>query len=418
MGRLRGVLAALALAAAAAWAIAAAEASAYTIAPGYAASDYATGFPSDSKNHWGPVGVAFDASDNLYVSDFVDGNLYRFQPGGGVAGTSTLVNYPPLRGGIKGLAFTRSGHLYLARAIARDVVEIDPGSGRVVRRVAGGMDCPTGLAVDPVSGDLFVSQPCAGRIVRISSFASGPGKASTYATPAHGSDGLAFAPDGTLYAASDGRVLQIDGTGSSSPGVTRSVAVVPGADGLAVGLPPAGEAPFILVNGNDGTVTRVEFSKSPPEQSTVLSGGSRGDFVAVNSRGCLFITQTDAITKIVPSGTQCDLAPTTPGAGTGLGSRPGITVDALTGRRFKCVAARRLAVRVRQHGRVRLRTVRVYVNGKHRRTLRHRNVTRVIFIKHLPRGRFTVKLVARTTKGRKLVAKRRFKNCAKRTHRH
>jgi hypothetical protein len=55
----------------------------------------------------------------------------------------------------------------------------------------------------------------------------------------------------------------------------------------------------------------------------------------------------------------------------------------------------------------------VYVNGKYRRTVRKRKVTGVIFIHRLPRGRFTVKLVARTTKGRKLVARKHFKNCAK-----
>jgi hypothetical protein len=413
MGGLRAVVAALAVAAAGL--ALTAGASAYTTTPGYAASDYATSFPFDSTNGWGPVGVAFDGSDNLYVSDFTTGNLYRFQPGGGVAGSATLLNYPPLAGGIKGLAFTRSGHLYLARSGARDVVEIDPGTGGVVREVAGGMSCPTGLATDPVSGDLFVSQWCTNKIMRISNFSSGPGKASTYATPPCCSDGLAFAPDGTLYSASNGRVIQIDGTGTGTPGVTRSVAVVPKADGIAVGLPPAGQPPYVLVNSTDGTVTRVEFSKSPPEQSTVLSGGSRGDFVAVNSRGCLFVTQTSSIVKIVPSGTPCDLAPTTPGAGTGSGPalHPGITIDHLGAGRLKCVVARRLAVRVRQHGRVRLRTIRVYVNGKYRRTVRHRKVTAVIVIRHVPRGTFTVKLVARTTKGRKLVAKKRFKNCAK-----
>jgi sugar lactone lactonase YvrE len=416
MGGLRAVFLVLAVAAAAL--TLATAAGAYTVAPGYSASDYATGFPFDSTNHWGPIGLAFDGSDNLYVSDFVNGNLYRFQPGGGVADNSTLLNYPPFTGGIKGLAFTRSGHLYVARALAGDVVEIDPGTARTVRTVVGGLSCPTGLATDPVSGDLFVSEACTNKIVRISNFSSGPGKASTYATPPCCSDGLAFAPDGTLYAASNGHVMQIDGTGTSTPGVTRAVAVVPNADGIAVGLPPAGQPPFLLVNGTDGTVTRVEFSKSPPEQSTVLRGGSRGDFVAVNSRGCLFVSQTSSIVRIAPSGTQCDLAPTTPAAGTGPASHPGITIDNLATGRFKCVVARTLAVRVRQRGHVRLRTIRVYVNGRYRRTVRHRKVTGVIFIRHVPRGTFTVKLVARTTKGRKLVAKKRFKNCAKTTRRH
>src|SRR3954451_23064292 len=103
-----------------------ASAGAYTAAPGYTASDYATGFPFDSTNRWGPIGVAFDRSDNLYVSDFVNGNVYRFQPGGGVAGTGTLLNTPPLFGGLKGLAFSRADHLFAARGMAHDVVELSP----------------------------------------------------------------------------------------------------------------------------------------------------------------------------------------------------------------------------------------------------------------------------------------------------
>src|SRR5690242_2040035 len=87
---------------------------ALTTAPGYQASDYATGFAFAPCCSWGPVGVAFDTSDNLYVSDYVDHQLYRFQPGGGSASPATRVSGAALNGGLKGLAFAR-GHLYLAR---------------------------------------------------------------------------------------------------------------------------------------------------------------------------------------------------------------------------------------------------------------------------------------------------------------
>jgi hypothetical protein len=397
-----------------------ASAGAYTAAPGYSASDYATGFPFDSKNHWGPIGVAFDHSDNLYVGDYTDRNVYRFQPGGGVAGPTTLLNYPPIPGGIKGMAFTRSGHLFLARYAARDVVELSQSDGAVLRRVAGGLQCPSGLAADPISDDLFLSGTCTDKIVRISGFATGPGKVSTFATPPCCTDGIAFGPDGTLYAAASGQVMKIDGTNSSTPGLTRSLAAVPGADGIAVGRLGPNQSPFFAVNRTNGEVTRLDFSTTPPSQSPILTGGSRGDFVAVSSRGCLVITQTNSVVKIVPEGSRCDLEPSTPGAGAGS-PPPGITVDTLASRKhrnLKCVRARRLVVRVRQHGRVRLKVVRVYVKGKHRKTLRRRRVTAPIFIKHVPRGKFTVKLVARTTKGKKLVAKRKYRNCKPRARHH
>jgi hypothetical protein len=169
-----------------------------------------------------------------------------------------------------------------------------------------------------------------------------------------------------------------------------------------------------VVNRTDGVVTRLDLSKSPPVQSTIFSGGSRGDFVAVDSRGCLYITQTSSVVRIVPPGRHCDLTPSTPGAGTGPGNRPGIVVDTLgTTRVKKCVLKRVLVIRVRQRGRVRLKYIRVYVKGRFRKTVRNRKVSAPIVIRHVPRGKFGVKLVARTTKGRKLTKRHTYRNCPK-----
>jgi sugar lactone lactonase YvrE len=392
------------------------QAAAFTTADGYTAKEYATGFVFAPDSKLGPVGVAFDPSDNLYVTNPIDGGIYRFQPGGGQAGPSTRLAPERINGLIAGLAFTRDGRLYMARGSAGDVVEVDQATGQVKRVVAAGIRCPAGLAADPVSGDLFVSQnTCKREILRISHFADGAGTTSTFADTGCCSDGLAFARDGTLYVASSGHVLQIDGTASATPGRIRSIALVPGADGIAVGVSPAGETPDLVVNRTDGTVTRVDFSTTPPTQTTLLSGGTRGDFVAVDSRGCLYITQTSSIVRITIPGRACALSPSTPGAG-GEPPKPGIGIDTVAGtpppgQGGKCVARKRIVVRVRQRGRVRLRVVRVYVKGKYRKTLRRKRVSAPIVIRHLPRGRFKVKLVARTTKGRKLTARKRFRNC-------
>src|SRR5437773_11295275 len=64
----------------------AAPASAYTVDPGWIASDYATGFPTPSAgNEAGPLGLAFDGAGNLLVTDIASGTLYRVPPGGGHA---------------------------------------------------------------------------------------------------------------------------------------------------------------------------------------------------------------------------------------------------------------------------------------------------------------------------------------------
>jgi sugar lactone lactonase YvrE len=288
-------------------------ASAYSTAPGYVANDYATGFLSSQRSGWGPIGVAFDQSDDLYVTDTVDGNLYRFPPGGGQASTAALIGNIGQRA--SALVVTADGLLYAARLASNDVVQVDTVSGRVLRTVASGIKCATGLAVDPVSGDLFVSQNmCGTTIFRISNYRSGPGTVSAYASLAN-VDGLAFNADGTLYAESAGTIYSVSGTSSTQPGLATTVANVPNSDGLAFGATlPGGHLPFLVSNRIDGVVTSIDFTGPQPAATDIFSGGTRGDFAAVDSSGCLYITQSDRIVKIAPTGRACGLVPSTPGS--------------------------------------------------------------------------------------------------------
>jgi sugar lactone lactonase YvrE len=400
--------------------VAPATASAYKAAPGYQAGDYAVDFPSAKCCGWGPIGLAFDESDNLYVADNADGHVYRFQPGGGQAGPATRLTGEPIPGDIKGLAIASDGGVFLARAAAGDVVQIDPATGAVVRAVAAGIACATGLAVDPISGDLFVSQnACGSTIWRISGFASGAGSAAPYAVNLPAVDGIAFGPDGMLYAVSADHAVQIEGTNGRTPGAARALAPVPHADGLAIGPPTApGEPPVLVVNSTDGNVTRVDFTKQPPERTPVMSEGSRGDFAAVDSRGCLYVTQSTSIVRISPQRRSCDLAPSTPAptySAGAEGNAPALIVDTLTPRDpaapRRCKTLRKVVLRVRQRGRVKLRVIRAYVGSRRVQTLRNRRVTSRITIRRLPRKNFTVKLVAKTTKGKVLKKKVRYRNC-------
>jgi hypothetical protein len=290
----------------------AAAAHGYATASGYTASDYASGF-TVGPSRWGPIGMAFDQSDALYVGDPVDGALFRFPPGGGRASPATLVGY--VGRGVEGLAVSGDGSLYAAEGTANDVVQFDPASARVVREVASGLDCPTGLAVDPVTGDLFASQNhCGNAIFRISNFRSGPGTVSTYAS-LPSVDGLAFNSDGTLYAESNGTIYSITGTASAAPGVATPIARVPSADGLAFGATtPGGRLPFLISNRLDGVVTKIDMTGPVPSTTDIFTGGSRGDFAAVDSHGCLYITQTDRIVRVAPTRGACNLQPTTFGS--------------------------------------------------------------------------------------------------------
>jgi hypothetical protein len=380
-----------------------------TAAPGYAAETYAAGFQESTTNHWGPIGITFDQADRLYVGDAVDGNIYRFSPGGGSASQATQLTPGRISHLLKGLAISRSGRLYAARGLEGDVVEVDTTTGRILRTVAK-LPCATGLAFDPVSGDLFVSQDqCGSTIFRISRVDSPSSAAAPYAFYP-GVDGLAFDQDGTLYAESDGTVLKIAGTASPTPGLVNTLAFVSQGDGLAFGAHATGGPPYLVANRNDGIVTRVDFSGVGSSQTDIFTGGSRGDFAAVDSNGCLYITQSASIVRIRSADGTCGFEPTTPGAGTTHPNppHPSPPHPAVCGR------LRTLKLLLHAPRGTRLQLARIYVNGKPVKTVRGRGLRRSVRLGNLPHRSFTLKVVKTVGRGHTrhtLVRRRAYTNC-------
>jgi hypothetical protein len=77
-----------------------------------------------------------------------------------------------------------------------------------------------------------------------------------------------------------------------------------------------------------------------------------------------------------------------------------------------CVRIQSLRLRIRQQGRVRLRSATVYVNGRRVKQLTGARVTAPFVLTHLPGSSFSVKIVAITTTGRQLVTTKHYANCA------
>jgi hypothetical protein len=297
-------------------------------APGFAATDFATGFPTrpaccGAPGAVGPTGIAADRGGSLFAID--NGGLYRFTPSGGAAASARLNLVTAIAGDPAGLALSRDlSHLYAARQSAGDVVELDRATGAVTRTLATDIAGVTGLATDPVSGDLFVSAPFFGPdVLRISRFASGLGKVSAYASPGP-TDGLAFGSDGTLYAATRDQVVRIAGTASPTPGAMTVLAsgVPGGPDGVApVANRSGGPATSVVVNRNDGAITEIDFSGAAPRLTEIVTGGTRGDFLAVGSDGCLYATQSDSIERVAGADGSCSFEPSS--AAIGLRPRAG-----------------------------------------------------------------------------------------------
>jgi hypothetical protein len=384
-------------------------------------ADFATGFAS--TNGIGPVGLAFDEAGDLYVA--AGQNLYRFGPGGGQANLTTQVNALPISGHLAGLAFGTDGVLYAARKTSSregDVVVLDATTGRVVRTVAAGLPCPTGIAADPLSGDLFVSEvECGSRVVRISGSGSGPGTVDTFLAGVV-VDGLTFAPDGTLYVATapdegGATVSRVEGTGAGRPGRRTPLATVPGADGIALAAPsqPAGAPPFLVVNRTDGAITRVGLDSSGT--GDLMTGGSRGDFIAVGPDRCLYATQSDSVLRVTNADGSCargpgdaplgshGLSPTSPP----VSPPAGAFVRDVTAR--GCGTRRTVTVRLRAPRGTRLRSARIYRGKRVVAKLGRKGVRRKVVLRRQPTRAFTLTIRARTTSGRKVVIRKRIARC-------
>jgi hypothetical protein len=283
------------------------QAFAYTAASGYAVSDFATGFANV-----GPIGLAFDASRHLYVMQYPQGILYKFPTtGGATSDAGAKVTTVPISGSPAGIAFSKDGRLYAARQAAGDVIEIDLLTGLQKGQIALNLPGATGIATDPLSGDLFVTLPWEGLLVRLSNVSTGTATVTTYASFGF-PDGVTFGPDGTIYVASRGHAWKVVGTNSSAAHTPTDIAEVPEIDGIAVGAGTDPTKPAaIFGNRNDGKISKVDLTKTPPEVTNIVTGGTRGDFSAVGPDGCLYATQSTTVAKVTNADATCSFAPTT-----------------------------------------------------------------------------------------------------------
>jgi kumamolisin len=286
-----------------------------TAAPGYAVTTFASSFPIDCFSGLGPIGLVFTPVNNLLVGDTFNSTLYSFMTQGGVAGPATRVGIvTPASGQLAGLTFGRDGRLYAAQG--PKVVEVDPKTGAVLRTVVTLAGDGKGMAVDPLSGDLFVSISFDG-IKRISNYTTGPATLVPYTNG--DIDGFAFAADGTIYAASGGGpIARITGTNTPMPGTLTVLTSLNRPDGIGIEPNPTDASkPFLYVNRNDGIITRIDTSAlitipaSPCGSACtdIYTGGSRGDFVTVSNDGCLYATQSDRVIRITKADGTCGLTP-------------------------------------------------------------------------------------------------------------
>ena len=302
---------------------------------GWSVTSPMTGF-IPSSNCVGVSGTAFDANGNLWAMDYPTGKLYKFPLAGGIVGSGTLVGTVPgatppvgLPTCPHGLAFSKDGqHLYLARQFCGsggDVVEISMADASIVRNVAAAnsIPCATGIATDPLSGDLFVTTPCGpDNVYRIANPQALSPQLSVYASPGR-AIGLNFTPDGTIWTeaypngTSNRLLVKISGTNSPQPAtVTQLSTNAPQfAGGVLPVLNPANPAnpQFLFVTngttgGISGSVLKVDLTQNPPVFTTVASGSTGSIFVNGGPDGCPYVSNGDRIDRITASDGTCKFA--------------------------------------------------------------------------------------------------------------
>jgi hypothetical protein len=283
---------------------------------GAMATTFAQGFPS------GPFGtnacdgvfdIAFDNGGNVYVADQFDGSLYRFPAAGGSAAVAAHLGHA-LGPGAYDIAFGIGGELYGVEPFpngnisAGAVVQLNPQSGAVERVVTNRLTLPTWMAVDPATGDLFVTNGGTGGnfspdLWRIrdpdSTDRAHPPTVSVYGTDQAGFNQVAVAPNGSVYATTrDNRLVTFGATDTPQPAHETTIAKLPSdADaGLALGPAGGGGAPSSVFVASRN-VDRIDLPSGRVSTIVVSESGGVGD-MRIGPDGCLYMANSQSVVRV------------------------------------------------------------------------------------------------------------------------
>jgi sugar lactone lactonase YvrE len=270
------------------------------VADGYTLSTFVSGIPA-SGFCCGPVGVMNTTGGNIMIADYGIGQVSVFSDTNGQtwgAGTPAATAYGT--NNVAGLA-SFGGNLYATRQSTGQVITIDAAGNQtgVIASISGA----TGIIGSTATGQLYVST--GGNIFSVDPTSHA---VATFVSGGAGgaADGLSLSADGSiLYAANNGAGHIYGFNTTTHAMVFDSGFIAGGVDGTAFGA--GGLAGNLFVNTNGGTLVKVNLTTLA--QTVLVTGGSRGDFVWVDSNtgnpndGTLLFTQTDSVLRLTaPAG--------------------------------------------------------------------------------------------------------------------
>ena len=270
------------------------------VSAGYKLTTFASHFPY-STPYWagpgvGPLGIEFSPSGVLITDDNGDMHVFPDADGQDASQTAVAQNYG--QGNAVGLTHL-GGKFYMAGNGQQNVLQIN-ADGTLNQVVATGIVEPIGIVGNPATGNLFISTADNHCIYDVNPVAK---------TATLWLSGL-LKPDGVVLS-SDNKVLYVgmeDSNGDIVGYDTTTKAVVwdynqknPGTpianpDGITLGS--GSLAGQLVVNTNQGKVYQISIATGAA--TLIASGGSRGDFVAVDPNGTELLTQTDSVLRLTP----------------------------------------------------------------------------------------------------------------------
>jgi RHS repeat-associated protein len=264
-------------------------------AAGFSLTDFASNFPIFGGPP-GPIGIAFPTTGGVLVSD--DSGNVRLFPAD--ADGQNAANVPPAQNYGTGRAFDMAqvgNTIYMTQRDNGTVLQLNP-DGTFNQTIVSGLTSPHGIVVNPANGHLIVSTFTGNNVYDVDPVAK------TASVLFHASlDGISIAPDGSvLYgAAAPQGIDHVYGyslvAGSVGNVVFDSGFVAGDPDGTALAV--GALAGKLFVNTNQGTVVEVDLQTLG--QTLVATGGTRGDFVAVDpNNGTLLLTQTGNVVRLTP----------------------------------------------------------------------------------------------------------------------
>jgi len=240
-------------------------------------------------------------AQNLFVADAANQSLVEMDPSGVILNTTPIAG----AGAIAGLAFDKTGNLFVADYDLGNIYELSPGGTQST--FASGLGSPLPLAFD-TSGNLFAAN-LSGVIYEIAP----DGSVSTFASVGQEVYGLAFDTNDNLFAG----VLFADAIIKYSPGGTSSVFAGGGITPYGLVFDGAGNL-FAAQDSGSGNIWKFAPNGN---QSTFASGFASASALAFDTgSGNLFVaTYTGSIYRIASDGTSTLI-------GSGFGAVAGIAV--------------------------------------------------------------------------------------------